>query len=179
MGKNICNIFLLSLLSCFLFGETKIGYIDSQIILTQYEDVRQVQVELEKEQKKLQAVYEKNFLSLDSLKSAYESRSMIMSEQKQQEMIELITNKEKEMQEWQLKYFGPEGELYKMQNELMAPILRTIDKAINSIGQVKGYNYIFDAASGGIVYALDAHNITQDVLDELTKINIPDLDEKK
>ena len=56
------NIFLLSLISCFLFGETKIGYIDSQIILTQYEDVRQVQVELEKEQKKLQAVYEKNFL---------------------------------------------------------------------------------------------------------------------
>ena len=57
MGKNICNIFLLSLLSCFLFGETKIGYIDSQIILTQYEDVRQVQVELEKEQNELAAYY--------------------------------------------------------------------------------------------------------------------------
>ena len=89
-----------------------------------------------------------------------------------------IRQQEQEMQQWQLQYFGPEGELYKMQNELMAPILRTIDKAINSIGQAKGYNYIFDAASGGIVYALDAHNITQDVLDELQKINTPDVDIK-
>ena len=43
-----------SLMFCFLYSETRIGYIDSQIILTQFEDVRQVQVELEKEQKKLQ-----------------------------------------------------------------------------------------------------------------------------
>ena len=95
MNKRNISIIVIITLSCLIFAETKIGYIDSQIILTQYEDVRQVQVELEKEQKKLQAVYEKNFLSLDSLKSAYESRSMIMSEQKQQEMIDLISNKEK------------------------------------------------------------------------------------
>ena len=90
-----------------------------------------------------------------------------------------LLDKQREIEGFQLKYFGPEGELYKMQNQLMAPILKTIDKAINSIGQAKGYNYIFDAASGGIVYALDAHNITQDVLDELKKINTPDVDVKR
>ena len=59
MNNKITSLIILIGLTCFLFSETKIGYIDSQIILTQYEDVRQVQVELEKEQKKLQSEYEK------------------------------------------------------------------------------------------------------------------------
>ena len=57
-------IFLISLmLISFSFGETKIGYIDSQIIMSEFEDVRQVHVELEKEQKKLQTQYEKKIVS--------------------------------------------------------------------------------------------------------------------
>ena len=165
------NMILFILMSCFLFAETKIGYIDSGVILSQYEDVRQVQVALEKEQKKLQASYETKILSLDSLRNAYETRSMLMSEDKQKEILSSMSQKEAELQQWQMKYFGPEGELYKMQNELMAPILRTVDQALDKVGKEKGYDYIFDASSGGIVYALDANNLTQDILDELKKIN--------
>ena len=53
----------------------------------------------------------------------------------------------------------------------MAPILKTIDQALDRVGTEKGYDYIFDASSGGIVYALDANNLTQDILDQLKKIN--------
>ena len=76
-------IFIISLTIFSLsFSETKIGYIDSQIIMSEFEDVRQVQVELEKEQKKLQTQYEKKLISLDSLKTAYQTGSIILSEQK-------------------------------------------------------------------------------------------------
>ncbi len=166
-------IFLISLmLISFSFGETKIGYIDSQIIMSEFEDVRQVQVELEKEQKKLQTQYEKKLVSLDSLKTAYQTGSIILSEQKKSQMESDIRKKEQEIQQWQLQYFGPEGHLYSLQNELLAPILQTIDKVIRKIGEERGYDYIFDAVQGSIVYALDSHNLTQDVLNELKKINI-------
>ena len=154
------------------FSETKIGYIDSQIIMSEYEDVRQVQVELEKEQKRLQTVYEKKLVSLDSLKTAYQTGSIILSEQKKIQMENNIRQKEQEMQQWQLQYFGPEGELYKLQNQLLAPILNTIDSVIKKIGEERSYDYIFDAVQGSIVYALDSHNLTQEVLDELKKVNI-------
>jgi len=176
VNNKITSLIILIGLTCFLFSETKIGYIDSQIILTQYEDVRQVQVELEKEQKKLQSEYEKKLISLDSLKNTYETGSIILSDKKKQEMIGDINLKEKEIQNWQLQYFGPEGELYKMQNTLMSPILKVIDKAISNIGKELGYDYIFDAASGGIVYALDAHNLTEDILNELKKLNTDESD---
>jgi outer membrane protein len=160
-----------------IYADTKVGYIDSQIIMAEYEDVRQIQVELEKEQKRLQTIYERKLTSLDSLTNAYQTGSIILSEQKKKQMESDITRKQQEIQDWQMKYFGPEGELYKLQNELLAPILQTIDKVIRTIGEERGYDYIFDAVQGSIVYALDSHNLTQDVLAELKKANVNEIKE--
>ncbi len=163
---------IITILVSISFSETKIGYIDSQVIMSEYEDVRQVQVELEKEQKRLQTVYEKKLVSLDSLRTAYETGKIILSEQKKTQMQNEIVLKEQEIQKWQLEYFGPEGELYKLQNQLLAPILNTIDSVIRKIGEERSYDYIFDAVQGSIVYALDSHNLTSDVLEALKKVNI-------
>ena len=111
--KKIIFIISLTIFS-LCFSETKIGYIDSQIIMSEFEDVRQVQVELEKEQKKLQTQYEKKIVSLDSLKTAYQTGSIILSEQKKSQMEADIRKKEQEIQQWQLQYFGPEGHLYSL-----------------------------------------------------------------
>jgi len=168
----ICSLMITS-----IYADTKVGYIDSQIIMAEYEDVRQIQVELEKEQKRLQTIYERKLTSLDSLTNAYQTGSIILSEQKKKQMESDITRKQQEIQDWQMKYFGPEGELYKLQNELLAPILQTIDKVIRVIGEERGYDYIFDAVQGSIVYALDSHNLTQDVLDALKKANVNEIKE--
>ena len=168
----ICSLMITS-----IYADTKVGYIDSQIIMAEYEDVRQIQVELEKEQKRLQTIYERKLTSLDSLTNAYQTGSIILSEQKKKQMETDITRKQQEIQDWQMKYFGPEGELYKLQNELLAPILQTIDKVIRTIGEERGYDYIFDAVQGSIVYALDSHNLTQDVLDALKKANVNEIKE--
>ena len=170
-------VLIITILVSISFSETKIGYIDSQVIMSEYEDVRQVQVELEKEQKRLQTVYEKKLVSLDSLRTAYETGKIILSQQKKVQMENEIVSKEQEIQKWQLEYFGPEGELYKLQNQLLAPILNTIDSVIRKIGEERSYDYIFDAVQGSIVYALDSHNLTQDVLDALKKANVNEIKE--
>ena len=89
--RKIVLIFMM--LTCFLLADTKIGYIDATAVLSQYDDVRQVQVELEKEQRRLQTVWDSKKTTLDSLMSAYETNSMLMSEQKQQEMNTMINSK--------------------------------------------------------------------------------------
>jgi len=168
INKLIITVFLVSV----SFSDTKIGYIDSQVIMTQYEDVQQVQVELEKEQKRLEVVYKKSVATYDSLKQALDTGSIILSKEKINQMENQLLQKQKEIEDFQLKYFGPQGELYKMQERLLQPILQVIDLAIQSIGKEKGYDYIFDAVQGSIVYALDANNLTLDILEELKKINI-------
>ncbi len=41
--------------------------------------------------------------------------------------------------------------------------------AIQQVGSDRGYDYILDAMSGALLYALDSHNLTEAVMDELSK----------
>ncbi len=170
--KKIYLVISTIILFSISFAEMKIGYIDSQVIMTQYEDVRQVQVELEKEQKRLESSYSKKIASYDSLQQVFQTSKIIYSADKIKEVEDELLKKQREIEEFQMKNFGPQGELYKMQENLLKPILEVIDSAIQNIGKERGYDYIFDAVQGSIVYALDAYNLTQDILDELNRINL-------
>ena len=160
---------LLSVLLSFCIAEIKIGYVDSNEIMSNFEEVRQVQVDLEKEQRRLESEFNILVGQLDSLQQEYERQRLLMSETRRQNKENEIINMKKSAEEFQLKKFGPEGEIYRKQNELLKPVLAKIDAAIQKVGSEQGYDFILDAMSGALLYALDSHNLTEDVMDELSK----------
>ena len=160
---------LSTILFSMAFSEIKIGYVDSNEIMNNFEEVRQVQVDLEKEQKRLEAEFNDLVDSLDSLKQDYERQRLLMSDTRRNEKETEIANKEKSIQKFQLDKFGPEGEIYRKQNQLLKPVLGKIDEAIQKVGNERGYDFILDAMSGALLYALDSHNLTEDVMEELSK----------
>ena len=93
--KKICKIILIITLISISIAEIKIGYIDSQVIMNQYEDVRQVQVKLEKEQKRLESLYTKKVVSYDSLEQALQTSSIILSKDKIKSMENKLIDKQK------------------------------------------------------------------------------------
>ncbi len=169
MKKYLILVQFISLLCSTLSAEVRIGYIDSNEIMNNNEDVKQVQISLEKEQRRLQSDMESLIRQIDSLKQDYERQRLLMSDARKKEKEQDIIRIEQKAQQFQIEKFGPEGEIYKMQNQLLKPVLAQIDAAIQSVGKKQEYDYIFDAAAGAIVYALDANNLTKDVLDELEK----------
>ena len=162
-------IILMLSLPIMLFGEMKLGYIDSNRIMSEFEDVRDIQVELEKEQRKLESQYNGMINQLDSLKQVFERQRLLMSDSRRDEKQNELINMERNIQEFQLKKFGPEGEIFRKQSQLLAPVLEEVDAAIKIVAAQRGYDYVFDAVSGAIVYALDAHDLTEQVLKELKK----------
>ena len=167
---TITKYFILSsALLSFVTAQIKIGYVDSNEIMSKFEEVRQVQVDLEKEQRRLESEFNSLVAQLDSLQQDYERQRLLMSETRRQEKENEIINMKKSAEEFQLKKFGPEGEIYKKQNELLKPVLKKIDDAIQKVGSEQGYDFILDAMSGALLYALDSHNLTEDVMDELSK----------
>ena len=153
----------------FAFADIKIGYVDSNEIMNNFEEVRQVQVDLEKEQKRLESEMNDLIGRLDSLKQDYDRQRLLMSESRRAEKESEMINTEKSIQKFQLDKFGPEGEIYRKQNQLLKPVLGKIDEAIQKVGSERGYDFILDAMSGALLYALDAHNLTEDVMTELSK----------
>ena len=156
-------------LASLAFADVKIGYVDSNEIMNNFDEVRQVQADLEKEQRRLESEFNELVYSLDSLKQDYDRQRLLMSDTRRNEKENEILNKEKSIQKFQLDKFGPEGEIYKTQNQLLKPVLAKIDDAIQKVGSERGYDFILDAMSGALLYALDSHNLTEDVMDELAK----------
>ena len=111
---KITKYFILSsVLLSSAFAVIKIGYVDSNEIMSNFEEVRQVQVNLEKEQRRLEGDLNNLISRLDSLKQDYERQRLLMSESRRNEKENEITNVEKSIQKFQLDKFGPEGEIYK------------------------------------------------------------------
>ena len=162
------TILTLALVS-LAFADVKIGYVDSNEIMNNFDEVRQVQADLEKEQRRLESEFNELVFGLDSLKQDYDRQRLLMSDTRRNEKENEIANKEKSVQKFQLDKFGPEGEIYRIQNELLKPVLAKIDAAIQKVGSERGYDFILDAMSGALLYALDSHNLTEDVMDELAK----------
>ena len=163
------NYFLLLIVlsSSILLGNFKTGYIDSNEIMSKLEEVRQVQVELEKEQRRLQSEAQNLYMEMDSLFKVFESTQLLMSDMKKQEIQQQLTQKQQDLERFQMEKFGQGGELERLQIQLLKPVLEKIDRAIQKVGNEEGYDYIFDAVAGAIVFALESHNVTEKVLDEL------------
>ncbi len=150
-------------------GQQKMGYIDSNRILQEYEDVRDAQAKLEKETRRLQAEYNVYVTRLDSMQREFDKQRLLLSN-------DMVRTKEVEIQTllqstqlYQQQVFGQEGELYRFQAQLMAPILDKIDSAVKQVGAEKSYDFIIDAAGGALVYALPAHDLTVDVIAQLRR----------
>jgi len=167
--KVIKYIILTLTLASIALADIKIGYVDSNEIMNNFDEVRQVQADLEKEQRRLESEFNELVYSLDSLKQDFDRQRLLMSDTRRNEKENEIVNKEKSVQKFQLDKFGPEGEIYRVQNQLLKPVLAKIDAAIQKVGSERGYDFILDAMSGALLYALDSHNLTENVMDELAK----------
>ena len=98
----------------------------------------------------------------------YQSEAVFLSEEQKTKREEAIVAKEKEAAELKKKYFGPEGELYKKRESLMAPIQEEIYTAVKDICDQKGYSLVLDRASdAGIIFASPKIDISNEILTKL------------
>ena len=153
------------------FADTKIGYVNSNRIMAEFEPVRDIQIELEKEQRKLEIEFNRILENIDSLRQDYERQRLLMSAERKQNREQEIMNLERTAQEFQMKKFGPEGDITRMQNQKLQPVLEKVQTAIDLIAKERGFDYILDAMTGSILYALPQYDLTEDVLKELKKNN--------
>jgi len=67
-----------------------------------------------------------------------------------------------------MRYFSPEGELFKKREELVAPVQALVAGAIREVARKKKLDFVFDKGSSvSVVYANESNDITQDVLQQL------------
>jgi len=166
-------LFLLLISVVTVFGQSpqKIGYVDSQIILTQLPEAIKAQSDLDA----MTSVWSNQ---VDSMKLALQQQyadvqkqlATMTDDQKQIKQKELI-EKEQQIYAYQNQKFGqPNGEIYQKQETIFEPVKKKIYAAIELVAKEEGMQFIFDK-SGDILllYADAAFDITFKVLDSLKR----------
>lgn len=152
-------------------GNQKIAYIDTEYILQNIpeysdaqEEINQMSASWAKELKKLQN-------KIDQMVREYQTESVLLSDDMKTKKETAIAEKEQELADLQMQYFGPEGELFSKKVELIQPIQEKVYNAIQQVAQVKNYAFVLDKAAGNtILYCNEKFDISDDVLDEIGNV---------
>jgi outer membrane protein len=157
---------------CFAANPQKFALIDMEYILKNIPAYERANEQLNQISKKWQSEVDAIALEAQTLYKNYQSEAVFLSEEQKTKKEEEIVAKEKEAQELKRKYFGPEGELYKKRESLMAPIQDEIYTAVKEISDTKGYSVVVDRASAAsIIYASPKIDISNEVLVKLGYAN--------
>ena len=151
-------------------AEVKIGYVDSQRIMAEFQEAIDAQNKLEEIRNQYQAEYEGKVREYQQMADEIESQSLLLSEEKKKEKLRQLQDKATEIDKYKFEKLNPEGgEFYRKNQELFKPIIDKINVVIQKIGKVEEYDFILDAASGMLLHAMPKYDLTQQVLQELNK----------
>ncbi len=164
--------FRLALLATLLLGITahtasaqRFAWVDSEYILSNIPEYRAAQEQLEKLSAGWQKEIEERYEQVEALYRSYQNDRVLMSEEMRRKREDEIVTMEAAAAELQRKYFGPEGELFNSQEELIRPIQDRIYKAVEKMAQEGNYAVIFDTAnSSSMLYTNPRNDLSDDIL---------------
>ena len=169
----------LLVLAAFLFAavllqaqtKQKLGYVDSQVILTQFPEAIKAQGDLDALTNKWSNQLDSMTQSYQGALNDYKKQENTMPEDKKLTAQQAIIQQEQSIRDFQKQKFAQQtGEIYKRQDAIFSPVKKKIYAAIAQVAKEEDMQFVFDK-SGDIIllYADSAFDITYKVLDKLNR----------
>ena len=161
----------LFLISYSGFGQTtqKLGYVDSQKILTEFSEAIKAQGDLDALTNKWTSHLDTMNQQLQQMYGDYQKQANTMPEDKKLAAQQNIIKLQQDIDNFKKAKFAQQtGEIYKKQEEIFNPVKDKIYKAIEKVAKQENMQFVFDK-SGDIIllYADPEYDITYKVLDRL------------
>lgn len=166
--KQFALVFLMCFLLAFVSQAQKIGYIDSNFILSKMPAYNKVQQELDKQVVVWQKDIEKMHQNVEQLKQEFKVEEVLLTEEMKQKRQADIVKKENEVRDYQRKIFGYEGTMFKRRQELIRPIQDEVFTAVEKVSKIRRIDFMLDKAGDIVmIYTNPVHDYTEYVLEEL------------
>jgi len=168
--KKITQIIILTVFAALpLSAQTqRFAFVDTEYILNNIPAYRSAQQQIDRLSEGWQKEVETQYAEVDRLYRNYQAERVMLSEDMRKRREDEIINKEQAVKDLQMKYYGPEGELTKKQQELMKPIQDEVYKAIREMAVEGGYAAVFDSsADASVLYANPRQDRSDEVLERM------------
>lgn len=167
-GIYIVLICSLAISSNVTAQDQKIGFIDSELIMEQMPEYSGIEQRLNLLSENWELEIEEMEQELEDLEQDFEAREILFTDEMREQKLQEISNLKNELDQHIEEKFGPEGEYFTTQTELLEPIQRTIFEAINRVAERENFDFIFDRSRDSeFLFARQQWNLTDQVLLEM------------
>ncbi len=170
MKKYFISAVLIFLGTNFLSAQTqKIGYVDSQVILTQLPEAIKAQGDLDAFTNQWSAHLDTMRASYQQDLADYQKKANTMTEKEKLKVQQNLVDEENNIVSYNKEKFAQgTGEIYKKQDEIFGPVKAKIYQAIKDVAKKEDMKFVLDKAGDVVLlYADPQYDLTYKVLDRL------------
>ena len=164
MKTKVIIIGVIASLATFAVQAQKIGFVNTDYVLAQMPEAKQIQSELQSYEKQLANKIQATVQGYQQQLQAYQQGAATMTEDaraaKEKELTELQTQIQQDQQEAQLN-------LQKKQGELVQPAYDKIQDAISKVAKANGYTHVLSPEVVLYVENQEEANLSDMVLKEM------------
>ena len=137
-------------------AQNKLGYINSNELLSIMPQSMEMQTELQSYAKGLESSLAAMQAEGEKKLADYQQNEATMSDLVKQDKVRELESIQQRILEFQQ---NAQESLAAKEQELITPILDKARKAIEDVAKEENFTYIFDASTGNILYAAESENI--------------------
>jgi outer membrane protein len=146
----------------------KIGFIDSDEILRQMPEYSGIEQRLSLLSDNWRREITEKEREIEELVRDFEAREILFTDEMREQRINEINAKRDALERYIEEKFGPRGEYFTRQKELLEPIQRQIFDALNRVAQRDSYDFVFDRSEDTrFLFVRQEWNLTEEVMLEL------------
>lgn len=170
---NVHTTIVVALLAVGLAGtvraqQQKIGYVDTDEILSQMPEYENIQQELRSVSSDWDSELRKLDEEIEQLEEDFQSKKVLFTEEQRAEKKQQIQALVEQRRQYLEQKFGAKGEYFQKQKELLEPVQRSVFEAINTVAERENFDFIFDQAQNtGLLFGKNEFNLNEKVLEQL------------
>ena len=146
----------------------KIGFIDSETILERMPEYSGIEQRLSNLSDTWNMEIVELERELENLETEFEAREILFTDEIRAQRLEEINQKRDELDRYIEEKFGPQGEYFARQKELLEPIQRQIFDALTRVANSGQFDFVFDRSQDTrFLFVRQQWNLTEEVMLEL------------
>ncbi|KPP95997.1 MAG: outer membrane protein [Bacteroidetes bacterium HLUCCA01] len=146
----------------------KIGFIDSEFILSRMPEYAGLEQRLRALSDGWREEIEEMEREIDRLEQEFTAREILYTDEVRQQRLNEIEAKKNAMNQFINARYGPEGEYFRQQQQILEPLQRRIMEAVEVVAGRDNFDFVFDRSGDFLfLYTSSQWNLSEDVLLEM------------
>ncbi len=149
-------------------AQSRVGFIDSEYILDRIPEYEGILQRLDAINQGWREEIQELQLEIEEMQREFDAREILFTEEVREQRMQEIRQKKRDRERLIDQRFGPNGEYFRQQKELLEPLQRRILEATQRVAERGNYDYVFDRSGDFMfLYTRQSLNLSNDVLIEM------------